>query len=770
MPQSHNSFPVSSGPSPSPSLSTPPAPEGYYEVERGHTLREYFDILIRRKWWIIGTVLALFSVAALYTFTRTPIYRATATFEINNDNPGAQVSLGGGMMGMGSWFYAQKFQETQYKILKSRSLALRVIDALNLMDHPEYSFLKEESSKLSPAEIEDMMVLIFSGGLSVEPVRNTYLVDVSYQSTDKNLAQKVLDVIANQYMYLLIDRRNESYALVRNWLNKQLNEMAGKVHEAQKKLFKFGQKTDIYNIDENISVSPGNAISSSQSGNVVYQKFVDLSALLTKAQSEVMSKKAQYEQLKSQGVNAPLVINNPLIAALRQELVVQQAKVSGLDKVYLKGHPELQAESAKLAELNSRVNAEARRIQESAKADYEAADRTEHLLRESLETQKQQMANLQENLSNYQILRRDAQTNEQLYQALLARVKEANISSTMVASNVSVIDPAPLPTIPFKPKTFQNLALALTLGLVLGVGLALLVEAVDDSIKSTEDLEKRCNLPLLGALPALGSYRELIGLREEKQGFWGWRFLPSLWPRQQALTDDTNLDLVVYEHPQDPLTEALRHMQTSIMLSVSGRPPAAIMVTSPNPSEGKTMVASNLAISLALNGRPTVIMDCDLRKPRVHKIFDLKAQPGITNYLTGNASREEILRQAAIPNLTVIPAGPQSPSPNNLLNSEMFKDLLAQLRQEFSHIIIDTPPILGFSDARLISVLVDGSLLVTRFNSTHKSAARLAVQLLGQINAPLMGGVVNFVDSSGGKYGAYHYYNYKLYSKYYRGD
>jgi polysaccharide biosynthesis transport protein len=765
-----NSFPVSSSSSGSPSLSTSPAPEGYYEVERGHTLREYLDILIRRKWWIIGTVAVLFSLAALYTFTRTPIYRATATFEITNDNPGSQLSIGGGMMGMGSWFYAQKFQETQYKILKSRSLALRVIDALNLRDHPDFAFLKEEGSKLSPAEIEDMLVLIFSGGLSVEPVRNTYLVDISYQSPDKHIAQKVLDVIANQYMYLLIDRRNESYALVRNWLNNQLNEMAEKVHETQKKLYKFGQKTDIYTLENNVSASPGNVISSGQSGNVVYQKFMDLSTLLTKAQSEVMTKKAQFEQLNSQGANSPLVINNPLIAALRQELVVQQAKVSGLDKVYLKGHPELQAESAKLAELNSRVNAEVRRIQESAKADYEAADRTAYLLRESLDGQKQQMANLQENLSNYQILRRDAQTNEQLYQALLARVKEANISSTMVSSNVSVIDPAPLPTFAYKPKTFQNLALALTLGLVLGVGMALLVEAVDDSIKSTEDLEKRCNIPLLGALPALGSYQELVDASNGRQGFWGWRFLPRLWPRRQPLTDDTNLDLVVYERPQDPLTEALRHMQTSIMLSVSGRPPAAMMVTSPNPSEGKTMVASNLAISLALNGRPTVIMDCDLRKPRIHKIFDLKAQPGLTNYLTGSATREEVLRPTAIPNLTVIAAGPQSPSPNNLLSSEMFKELLAQLRQEFSHIVIDTPPILGFSDARLISVLVDGALLVTRFNSTHKSAARLAVQLLGQINAPLMGGVVNCVDSSGGKYGAYHYYNYKLYSKYYRAD
>lgn len=229
-----------------------------------------------------------------------------------------------------------------------------------------------------------------------------------------------------------------------------------------------------------------------------------------------------------------------------------------------------------------------------------------------------------------------------------------------------------------------------------------------------------------------------------------------------------DLDLVVSKNPQDPITEALRHMETSIMLSSSGRPPAAIMLTSPNPSEGKTMVASNLAQSLALHGRSTIIIDCDLRRPRVHKIFHLDAQPGLTNYLTGNATREEIVRESAIPNLCVIPAGPQSPTPSNLLNSDIFRELLGHLRQQFSHIIIDTPPILGFSDARIISVLVDGAIIVTRYNATHKTAARMAMQLLSQVHAPLMGGILNDVDveTSSRRYGSY--YDYKSYSQYYR--
>jgi succinoglycan biosynthesis transport protein ExoP len=755
-----NSLPVSPGSPPGPVQPPPSSSDMYYELEKGHTIREYINILLSRKWWVIGTFLTIVFLAGLYTYTRTPIYRASETIEITADNPGSQVSADGRMSMMGSWFYAQKFQETQNKILKSHSLAKRIIKALNLESHPDFVGIAKSKNK-SPEAILESMASSFVGRLNIEPIRNTYLVEVSYQSPDKLITKKVLDILANEYLFLLIDRRNQSFALVRKWLNNQLNEMAEKVQETQKKLYKFGQKTDIYMI--------GNKNGDQE--NVIVQKFVDLSALLTKAQNEEMAKKAQYQQIKQQGPNASLIVNNPLIAALRQELVVQQSKVSSMGKIYLPGHPEMQAETAKLSELKSRLGAEVKRIEESVKADYEAAERTERLLQDSFTNQKQQMANLQDNLSNYQILKRDAQTNEQLYQALLSRVKEVNISSTMVSSNVSVIDPAVEPSSPFKPKKFQNMALASLLGLVLGVALALLVDALDDTIKSTEDLEKQCNLPLLGTLPSLNSYRKLMRGAVKKKNLLDWRsYVPGFRRDDHELPEAGDLDLVVYKHPQDPISEALRHMETSIMLSVSGRPPGVIMVTSPNPSEGKTMVASNLAQSLALHGHPTVMIDCDLRKPRAHRIFDLEAQPGLTNFLTGGATREEILRTTAIPDLTVIPAGPQSPSPSNLLNSEVFKDFLVQLRQQFSHIIIDTPPILGFSDARIISVLVDGAILVTRFNSTHKNAARLAVQLLGQINAPLMGGVLNGIETSSGKYGAYQYYNYKLYSKYYRVD
>jgi succinoglycan biosynthesis transport protein ExoP len=739
---------------PLPSQPYPPPMDYDAEIYRGRDLRDYLHILLKRKKWIIGTFLTVFLLGALYTFTRTPIYKTYTTLQITQDNPGANLGPTDQMLRY-DYDFADKFQHTQYKILQSRSLAKRVIHALNLSEYPEYKSLREKYPNKSKDEIEEAMIPLFLRDLEVKPLKNTYLAEVSFESPNKLISQRVVNAIADEYMYLSIARRNESFALVRKWLDKQLKGMAAKVQEAQKKLYKFSQKSDIF--------------TQGDKDNVVVQKFIDLSSLLTKAQAERIAKEAQYQQIKAKGPDAPLIVNNALVASLRQQLVPEEAKISAMRKIYRGGHPELQAEEANLARMKGRLNTEIRRIEQSVKADYEAASRTEKLLSDSFSNQKQQMAKLQDNLTNYQILKRDAQTNEQLYQALLSRVKEASIAGTMVPSNVAVIDPAQLPTRPYKPKTARNLALAMFLGLSLGVGLAFFVEYLDCSIQSIDDMEWACNLPSLGIVPLLGNNGRLSLSYQGKSETPGvWRYLPRLQRGGQDDAGAADMDLIVYKQPRSMVSEAIGHIFSSIMLSASGRPPCAIMITSPSPSDGKTTLVSNLALSYALNGRQVVLIDCDLRKPRLHQIFHLDSQPGMSNFLTGNATLDEILRPTGIPNLTVITSGARPPSPTNLLNSETFQQLLVQLREQFNHIIIDTPPVLGFADARIISALVDGVLLVTRQQSTHKSAGRLARQLLSQTT--VLGAVLNSVGQYGQAYGGYYYnYHYKYYDRYYNG-
>jgi polysaccharide biosynthesis transport protein len=756
----HNQPPMLT-PSPyHPASPVSPSPSADYgtEISQGLCLQEYFHILLKRKWWVINTFLTIFVLAALYTFIRTPIYRSSAILQITQDNPGSQVtSIDDKLSLLNSTDTLEKFQQTQYKILESWTLAQRVAQVLNIYDHPDFKSIRNKGEGKTESEIQNAIIDQIQKQIEVIPVKNSYLVEVAYQSSDKGLSQRIVNAIADEYLYLSIDARNKSFTLVRKWLDSQLGEMAGKVQEAQKKLYKFGQKSDIYTADDK--------------DNVVMQKFIDLSSLLTKAQAEKMAKEAQYNQIKDKGPDAPLIVNNPLVAALRQQLVNEQAKVSAMEKVFRGDHPDLKAERANLSELRTRLQAEVKRLQNSVRADYEAASRTEKLLSDSFTKQKGQMTKLQDNLTDFQILKRDAQANEQLYQALLSRVKEINISATMVPSSVAVIEPGRLSEKPFKPKPLRDLSLAAFLGLALGVGLAFVMEQLDDSIKSVDDLEHACSLPSLGIVPILRGNGSLSHSPKKlgASGIMGYLSWLQRKGVNGAEVTDENMDLIVANQPQSLVSEAIGHIYSSIMLSTSGRPPGAILVTSPNPSEGKSTLVANLALSYALNDRQVVLIDCDLRKPRLHQIFQMTSQPGLANYLTGNATLEEILRPTPIPNLTIITAGPRTPSPLNLLNSEILRELISELRERFLHIIVDTPPVLGFADARCVSRLVDGVLLVTKHNVTHKTAGRLAHQLLDQAN--VLGAVLNCVGPYGKSYGGYYYYShYKYYSKYSEGD
>jgi succinoglycan biosynthesis transport protein ExoP len=718
-----------------------------YEVNQGKSLRDYLDILWKRKWWIIASFSIIFLGVALFNILQTPIYRATTKLQITQDNPAADVSFDDKLSKLSGSSDMEKFQATQYGILKSESLALRIIKSLQLVDHPDFKSIREKNPNKSKTEIEELMIPAFLKNLEVKPVKDSFLVEVSYQSPDRVMAQRVVNAIGNEYMNLSIDRRRESFDLVGKWLDKQLGDMAAKVQETQKKLYKFGQKTNIYTLEPK--------------DNVIVQKFVDLNALLTKAQAEKMAKEAQYKEIKANGSNSPLIVNNPLVQDLRKQMVAQQAKVSSMKKVFREGHPDLQMEMANLAEVRGRLNAEVQRTADSVKADYEAASRTEKLLNDSLTAQKGEMVRLQDNLSDYQILKRDATTSEQLYEALLSRVKGANLAATMVPSNVAVIDPGLLPKEPFKPKTLRDLSLAIVVGLTLGLGLAFLMEHLDDSIKSLDDVEQAFHLPSLGILPKLPNYgRFRLSRQENSTGLSVKHSLPRLYYDKRNLVPEADRGLVVSKQPFSQSSEAILQVYSSLMFSTSGRPPHALMVTSPNPSEGKTTLATNLAQAYAMNQRHVVLIDGDLRSPKIHQIFQMEPQPGLSDYLTGSATLEEVIYPNAIPNLTVIPAGTQRPNPGNLLNSATFESLITTLRQQFPHIIIDLPPVLGFADARFISPLVDGILLVAKYRFTHKIAGRLAKQLLSQ--APVLGVVLNSVDG-----GQTYYDFYKYYSKYY---
>jgi exopolysaccharide transport family protein len=726
----------------------------YYGVvlERGSHLKNILQVLVKRWRWVIGVLLGALCLTGLVILLMTPVYKATTVLQITQDNPGGQINDNEALTILKGGQDISKFQETQYKILTSRGVAARVIEALRLQDTPEFKAVRDKDPSAPPEKLKSDMIDLFLQKLVVNPVKDTYLVEVSFKSADQELAQKVTEVLGREYMQLAIDSRNQSFTLVKEWLENQLSQMAQKVQLSQKKLFEFGQKHDFFALEDK--------------DNVILQKYLELSALLTKAQSERLAKEAQYRQIKEQGPDAPLITNNPLIMNLRQELVNQTAKVSGLNRTLLPGHPELQVEKAKLGEIQGRLQGEVKRLQESIRADYEAAVKAENLLTKAFNEQKDKLAHLQNHLVDFHILKRDAQTTEKLYQALLTRMGEATVASTMVPSNVAVIDPAERPYTPYLPRPLLFLALSVVLGLFLGMGMAFLVDYLDNSLRSPEDVENLVQLPSLGVIPLVSSGR--LPPPEESGLITSWKLKGLLtWGYHQRCREQSPAEekVILLQQPRSGAAEAFRHLRTSLMLSTAGDPPRVVVVTSPYPGEGKSTIAVNLAVALAQDGRRVVLLDGDLRKPHLHKILQVEESPGLTNYLAGQAARAAIIKPTGVEQLSLIPAGPLAPAPTELLNSRRFKTLVQELREEFQHLIIDTPPTLGFADARVLAVQADGVLLVAKQDSTSWEAGRQVRQLLQQINAKILGMVLNQAKPE--ILGKYNHFDQNYYDRYY---
>jgi polysaccharide biosynthesis transport protein len=720
-----------------PVTSPAPLPLTYYgsefEFDQGIHLRDYWHVLKKRKWWFLGVLLGVVILTLLVTFLMSPIYKVTTTLQIVQDNPsalmgGSNTDPLGALTGSSEM---DRFYETQYKILQSPALAYALIDSLKLKEHPSYKKIADGNKQLSPAAIKQKYSQWLLNNLKVEPVKNSYLVNISFKSTDENLAQQIPAAIQKEYLKLAMATRQQSYDMLRSWLDKELSRLGGKLENSEKDLFAHGQKNDALSFED-------------PQVNVVLQKYVQLGQLLTTAQSDKANKEAQYLQIKEKGADAPLITNNSMIQGLRQQLIGLEAQVTGDSKIFGNNYPDYKAQATKMKDLRQRLNQEIKRLETSIKSDYEATARTEKLLSKEVEMQKSKVVGLQTDLVQQHVLKRDLQANQTLYEGLLVRMKEASVASTMVASNVSVINQAELPYKPWLPKPLLFLALAVVIGSMGGVGTAFFVEYLDSSIKTTDELEKSCHIPALGVVPLVT--QKFKGLSNN-----GHSPIP-----------------LVSRDPKSMLTEAIYHIRSALMLSVSEAPPQALVVTSASPNEGKTTMVLNLAFVMASAERKSLIIDCDLRKPNVHKSFDQAVQPGLSNYLTGSASLEDIIRYTNVPNLYFIPGGATPPNPNDLLGSEAFKKLLERLRLDFQHIIFDTPPLIGFADARLIASYADGVVFTVKHHSTSREAGRLATQMLFQNNCRILGGVLSMAKKERLGYGGYYNY-YQYYHKYYQG-
>jgi succinoglycan biosynthesis transport protein ExoP len=738
-------------------------PEGYYQLppppgyshlppleEKEVNLRDYWKIIQKRRWTIIASFLIVLITTAVVTLTMKPLYRGTTTIQINKENP--QIVDFKEIFAVNTMDI--DYYQTQYKILESRSLARRVIYSLKLSEHPEFipkpttafqqwksnllvsifGFItsKNSFSEKDPSENEKETLLIsrFLKKLKIEPIRNSRLVKIHFESNYPELSAQVSNTLAASYIQQSLETRFISTEQAKEWLTKQLEDLKAKVERADEDLQAFGSKHDIISLEAK--------------ENVTMQRLTELNEALTKAESDRMGKEALYKQTKDRNFDSlPSILENKLIMDLKQAYIQLEAQYMKLSETFKPGYPEMSRLKSQMESIQKRIDGEMNKIIHSIRNDYESTLRRETLIRQAFEQQKVRVMEMKEKAIQYNILKREADTNKELYRGLLQRMKEAGVSAGITASNIQVVDQAELPIKPYKPNKQLNLILAAVVGLFLGIGLAFFFEYLDNTVKTSEEVEQLLRLPSFGMVPEISNERRK---RLEKG---------SSYP----------VELITHGHPKSMLSEAYRNIRTSLLLSFSEKPPKKIIITSPNPAEGKTTTAINTAIALSQTGAQVIIVDSDMRKPMVHKIFGEENGTGLSNFLSGHVELESIVKGTEIPNLFYIPSGPIPPNPSELIGSNLFKSMMESLAERFDHIVLDSPPVLGFADSIILSTTVDGVILVVLGGKTPRETLQRAKEVLHQVNVKILGVVINRVDIHRSEYGYYYYRYHHYYGK-----
>lgn len=720
-------------------------------------LRFYYEVPAKRKWLIIAVILTVTGLVGLQTFTTTPIYKSTARIQIDPEN--VNILPYEELYSTPRDFHtSESYLQTQYKVLQSDTLSQRTISHLALDHEPgfdgdrNYGLLIDAflvgvqltadltglSSERSPSDIEDSQIRHFQDNLEVTPIRNTRLVELSYLSTDPELSQKVVNTLADEFIQYNFETKYESTARATDFLQKQLRDLKVRVEKSEEDLIGYARTKNILNVNER--------------ENTVLQMLGRLNEEMATAKAQLIAETARFEALKGVTIDSlPHSLKTQTILELEDRLSELEQTQARLETQFLPGWPEIVKVREEIEEVEQQLRKAKRQALQQSSLDYlEAVDRYNRLSA-AMDEQKLMADQLAEDSIQYNILSREVETNKQLYEGLLQRLKEAGVAAGLNSSNIHVVDRARLPVLPHWPRTKLHLALGLIMGIVLGLSLAFLIEYVDNTLKTPDEIEEFLALPSLGVIPTLDEISASTSNRRRLPGNGDRLTHPALLPDSE---------------PRSRVWEAYRSLRTSILLSQSDHPPRKMLITSAFAGEGKTTTVANTGIVLAQTGARTVVIDMDMRRSTLGMLFGIEAGEGVSNYLSGNSDLTSQVRQTGVPNLYIIPAGPQPPNAAELIGSERMTRLFQLLEDEFQYIVIDSPPVLSVTDAQILAKQVDGVVLVIYGGKTPRDAARKAIQQLANVGGKVLGGMVNKIDVHRSEYS--YYYRYYYDDHYYR--
>lgn len=727
-------------------------------LEKEIHLRDYFRILRKRKYTIYTFFVITVALVVLHTYTVTPLYIATAKILIEKGEQNVLLTSYGYVQ------YDPEFVETQIQIIRSTPVAKKVVKKLNLVETYDSYFkdlegritfnslvasaknwgktlfgtvikltgivaadpgTESDETESDPVPIDEMIAMSISGGISIQPVADSKILDIGFMSSNPVLARMITNSVAKAYIEKTLEMKMESSGYTIKWMTEKADEERERLRRSEVALQEYMKAQDIVATESRLAMTP--------------QKMNELNSQLTQAETKRKELEAVYRKVKGLSGNddasesVQMIASDPAIQSLRAQILEAEKKIMDLSKKYGYKHPVMKAAVADLEMLQQKRTLEIKRAVDIIKNQYDLARSTEKDLTELLGKTKTEAMRLNEKFIQYNILKREVDTNRQLYDALVAKLKEQGVSEQAQAVKVWVIENAKTPEIPSKPRKKRNVMLGLILGLFGGIGVALFLEYLDNTVKYPDDVQDRFGVPVIGTVPMLKSKRKK--------------------PELSAIVE-----------PSTAFAESYKSIRTAVLLSGAGGPPKRLLVTSMSPSEGKTTTAVNLAVAFARAGKQTLLVDGDMRRPRMHDIFRIKNDQGLSTCLAGSEDFH-IKRVGDLENLHLVTAGPTPPNPSELLGSDRFTELMRAAAKQFDQIVFDSPPILTVSDSLILGKALDGTIIVARAGVVTHELIEKGLKKLGDFRVPILGVVLNAVLLKKSNY----YYYHEYYDSYYSG-
>lgn len=689
-------------------------------------LSHYYWLFKRNRWKILFTVLTATLLAFAVSSQMTPIYEATVTIDVDRQTPTGVIGQESNRPLAND---ADQFLATQVKMIQSDSVLRPVVEQykLPLKAPSRWRLIRpynETQRRNAPVVLD---------GLRVSRPPNTYLLLVSFRSADPKVAADAVNAIAHSYLDHTYNIRYQSSVGLSRFMEKQLEELRTKMETSSAALLQFERELNVINPEEKT--------------NIISARLMQLNQEYTSAQADRVKKEAAWESVESGSIAAAQVsTQGESMRKLEERLSEARQKLSEVQVHYGANHPENRRAQAQVSELERQLTLLKTNVQQRVNVEFREATNREQMLSSQVKDAKTELDRLNSRSFEYQNLRREAEADKKLYEELVRKIKEAGINSSFQSSSIRIADPARVPLEPVSPNLLLNSAIAFLVSLLLCLGGILLADALDNTIRDPEHVKMALGTEVLGTLPEVKNWRHRIGLATN----------PDSNGALVKAAKDGYATLGGYE-------ESIRTLRNSILLTNFDRSLRSLLITSAQPGEGKSTVAAHLALTHAMQGAKTLLIDGDMRKPSVHRRFGLENNAGLGGFLQGKAAMQDLIQPSGIcENLQILTAGSPSRRPDDWLRGRMDK-IVEELLEQYQLVVLDAPPLLGFAEPLEMATSVDGVIVVTRAGNTSRKQVSSVIEMLARLRANVLGVVLNQVNKSMSE--SYTYYSY--YGKYY---